>query len=470
MKEAKQHTRIIGKGSWIYVIKDSLIRWYAYVTDGVWSDTRRSFKVDFIKTCNLSVRSFLNADLQMRAGYLTYRTLLAIVPVLALLFAICRGFGFQNILQTQLFHNFPAQREALSQAFTFVDSYLAQSSRGVFVGVGVLFLLWTLISLLGSVEDSFNKVWGVDQGRTIWRKLTDYAAICLILPILMICSSGITVLMSSVLSTLLPYSFMSPVIKAMLDFASLVLVWLFFTGSYMLIPNTKVKFKNALLAGVMSGTAYTLLQWLFVSGQVYVTSYNAVYGSFAFLPLLLIWLHLVWTITLAGAVVCFSSQNIFEFSFTSELSRISNNYKWRLTLAVISIAVDRFLKEKTPLTPHQIAITYGLPITMVNKAAHRLIACGLLMRVAGKRADDEPAIAPAIDPNKITVGLIIEKLGASGSANFIPSFNSRFQVLSEFVARFREECVEKANEVLISSLKIKDLTEEKGGEGERIEN
>lgn len=288
MKEAKQHTRIIGKGSWIYVIKDSLIRWYAYVTDGVWSDTRRSFKVDFIKTCNLSVRSFLNADLQMRAGYLTYRTLLAIVPVLALLFAICRGFGFQNILQTQLFHNFPAQREALSQAFTFVDSYLAQSSRGVFVGVGVLFLLWTLISLLGSVEDSFNKVWGVDQGRTIWRKLTDYAAICLILPILMICSSGITVLMSSVLSTLLPYSFMSPVIKAMLDFASLVLVWLFFTGSYMLIPNTKVKFKNALLAGVMSGTAYTLLQWLFVSGQVYVTSYNAVYGSFAFLPLLLI--------------------------------------------------------------------------------------------------------------------------------------------------------------------------------------
>lgn len=442
------------KVSFIERMKGTFVSWYAYVTDGVWNDTRRTFKVNLVKTLNLSVRSFLNADLQMRAGSLTYQTLLAIVPALALVFAIGRGFGFQNLLQTQLFNNFPAQRQVLSQAFGFVDSYLAQSSEGVFVGVGILFLLWTIISLVGNVENAFNLVWGIKQGRSLWRKLTDYTAIFLILPVLMICAGGIMVFMSTTLQSLLPFGFLSPVLKVLLDFLSLALVWLFFTGSYMLIPNTKVKFKNAFLAGVMAGTSYAVLQWLFVTGQVYVTRYNAIYGSFSFLPLLLIWLQLVWTITLAGAVLCFSSQNIFEFSFTSEIERISNNYKWRLTLAVMTIAVDRFNRELSPLTPHQIAVEYGLPITLVNESIHKLIDSGLLMRVVTKTGDDEFAVSPAVEPAKITVGLVMKRVGATGSANFIPRFNSRFKALSDAVTALRAKCLAHADEILLSSLKI----------------
>ena len=444
-------SRMIAKG----------MRWYRYMIDGVWSDTRRSFKVDVVKTLNLSVRSFFNSDLQMRAGYLTYQTLLAIVPALALVFAIGRGFGFQNILQSQLFNSFPAQKEALSKAFTFVDSYLAQSSEGIFVGIGIVFLLWTLISLIGNVEDCFNTIWGIKQGRSIWRKLTDYSAIVLILPILMICSSGILVFMSSTIEAILPYGFLSPVIKLLLDFASLVLVWLFFTGTYMLIPNTKVKFKNAFIAGIMAGTAYSILQWLFLSGQIYVTRYNAIYGSFAFLPLLLIWLQFVWLITLAGAVLCFSSQNIFEFSFTNEVNRISANYKWRLTLAVMTVAVDRFNDEKPPLTPHQMAVEYGLPITLVNDAAHKLIDAGLLQKVVVTHNEDEAGLAPAIDPSKITIGMVLERLGSIGSANFIPQFNDRFQELSDAVVEMREECIAAGSKILLSKLKIGSKTNHK---------
>ena len=359
----------------------------------------------------------------------------------------------------QLFNSFPAQQQALSQAFGFVDSYLAQSSEGLFVGIGVLFLLWTLISLIGSVEDALNTIWGIKQGRTIWRKLTDYTAILLILPILLVCSSGIMVFMSTTLQTILPFGFMSPVIKFLLDFASLAFVWLFFAGSYMLIPNTKVKFRNAFLAGVIAGTGYSILQWLFLSGQLYVTRYNAIYGSFSFLPLLLIWLQLVWTITLAGAVLCFSSQNIFEFSFTNEIARISNNYKWRLTLAVMTIAVDRFTREQKPLTPHQIAVEYGLPITLVNETVHKLIDSGLLIRVVTKTGDDEFAVSPAVEPSKITVGLVLRKVGANGSANFIPKFNRRFKSLSEAVLDLRAKCIAYADGILLSSLKIEELTE-----------
>ncbi len=254
---------------------------------------------------------------------------------------------------------------------------------------------------------------------------------------------------------------MSPFIKTLLDFISLALVWLFFTGTYMLIPNTRVKFKNAFVAGVMAGTAYSILQWLFLSGQIYVTRYNAIYGSFAFLPLLLVWLQFVWVITLAGGVLCFSSQNIFEFSFTNEINRISANYKWRLTLAVMTIAVDRFNDEKPPLTPHQMAVEYGLPITLVNDAAHKLIEAGLLQRVVVTHSEDETGLSPAIDPSLITVGTVLERLGAVGSANFIPQFNDRFQELGDAVLELRKECIAAGSKILLSKLKIIPVTNHK---------
>jgi len=443
-KQQAKHNRIVTKA----------MQFYSYVTEGVWNDTRRTFWVDLVKTLNLSVRSFLNGEMQIHAAALTFQTILAIVPALALVFAIGRGFGFQNLLQTQLFNNFPAQREALSTVVSFVDSYLAQSSEGLFVGVGILFLLWTLISLLSGVEAVFNIIWGLKQGRSIWRKITDYTAIFLILPILMICASGIMVFMSSTLTALLPSRALSPIIKLLLDFASVALVWFFFAGAYMLIPNTKVKFKNAFIAGIMAGTSYMVLQWLFVSGQIYVTRYNAIYGSFSFLPLLLLWLQLVWTITLAGAVVCFSSQHIFEFSFDNEIQKISNNYKWRITLAVMTIAVRRFVDGEKPLTPHQIAVTYGLPITIVNTASTKLFQAGLLNKVVFDNLDNEPAIAPAIEPDQISVGLVLERIGAMGTANFIPKFNNRFQALSVAVADLRRQFIELGHKTLLMNLEI----------------
>ena len=442
------------KSGFITRCLNKVMKLYNYLTTGVWSDTRNIFKVNLIKTLNLSVRSFMNGEIQLRAGSLTYQTLLAIVPALALVFAIGRGFGFQNLLKTQLFEHFPAQQKVLGTVFKFVDSYLAQSSEGIFVGVGILFLLWTLFSLLSSVEDVFNTVWGIKQPRSIWRKITDSSTILLILPILMICSSGVMMFMSSSLTTLLPTGVFSPVIKLIADFLSLVMIWLFFAGSYMLIPNVRVKFKNAMIAGIMAGTAFSILQWLFVSGQIYVTRYNAIYGSFSFLPLLLIWLQLVWTITLAGAVVCFSSQNIFEFSFTNEISRITNNYKWRLTLAVMTIAVDRYVKQLPPLSPHQISVTYNLPITLVTDASHRLVSCGLLNRIVPEEHGAEPKLAPALEPDKISIGLVAERLGSEGSENFIPHFQSNFAPLNNAASALNEKFLSIANSMLLKDYPV----------------
>jgi membrane protein len=431
-------------------------KWYLYATSGVWSDTRRNWRINLMKTANLSVRSFLNSNLQIKAGALTYQTMLAIVPALALMFAICRGFGFSNLLQTQLFSYFPAQQEALGTAFQFVDSYLAQSSEGIFVGIGVVFLLWTLISLISNVEQAFNSIWGIPRGRSFWRKITDYTAILLILPILMICSSGINVLMSTTLQQIFSWDILSPLVSYLLDFSSLLLVWLFFTGSYMLVPNTKVKFKNAFVAGIIAGTGFMILQWLFVSGQIYVTKYNAIYGSFAFLPLLLIWMQLVWLITLSGAVYCYSSQNIFEFSFSNQTEQISEGYRWRITVAVMTIAVNRFLKEKQPLNDHQISETYGLPISLVTGAINVLTETGLLMYVVNKPGESF-AVAPAIDPTTLTLGELLRRLANKGSKGFIPQFDQRFSSVNEALDSLGSISVEQADNVLLSSLDIKEV-------------
>lgn len=430
---------------------------YEYVSSGVWSDTRSGWKINTVKTLNLSVRSFFNSDLQNRACGLTYQTLLAIVPALALLFAIARGFGFQNLIQSQLMASFPAQRKALETALSFVDSYLATSSEGIFVGVGIVFLLWTLISLLSTVEDSFNQIWGVAHGRSFWRKITDYTAIFLILPILMICASGITVFMSTTLQNATPLKFLSPLFGAMLDLASLVLVWLFFAGTYMLIPNAKVKIKNALLAGALAGTGFLILQWAFVSGQVYVMRYNAIYGSFAFLPLLLIWLQLVWLITLSGAVLCYSSQNIVQFAFSNEIDRISDDYKAEIDLAVLTIAVSRFVDNQPPLDELSISKHYGIPIPLVSAAARKLTGCGLLQRVVRNPGDEVTALAPASDPSELTLGDAIRTIRAHGSDDFIPDFDDRFGQLVGAVDTAEKAMETEAKNILIKTININTL-------------
>ena len=405
------------------------IDWWTYCSEGVWEDHRDILKVNIVKTANLTVRTFLSSDLQSKACAMTYRTLLAIVPALALVFAIGRGFGFQNMLESQLYNSFPSQRKALEVAFSFVDSCLAQASEGIFVGVGLVFLLWTILSLLDSVEETFNQVWGVSIDRSFFRKVTDYLAICIILPILMICSGGLQIFMSTAIQKLLPFDFMTPVIEIMLDFASYVLAWLFFAGAYMLIPNTKVKFGSAITAGILAGTAFQVLQWLFVTGQLYVSKYNAIYGSFSFLPLMLIWMQLSWLITLAGALVCSAAQNISMFTYSRQTRNISDNYRLKVTLAVLRVIIKRFAEAQKAITPFETANTYGIPTPLVSAVLKRLIACGLIIRVVppgGAEMSDDLPVQPAMSIDHYSLTFVIEKLRNHGDKDFIPDFDKEF--------------------------------------------
>lgn len=443
------------KKSLIPRIRDMAMETWTYISNDVWHDTRRNWKVNTIKTINLSVRCFLDGDLQSRACALTYRTLLAVVPALALIFAIGRGFGFQDVLERELIHYFPAQATALETAFGFVDSYLQQTSGGVFLGVGIVFLLWTLISLLSSVENAFNHIWQIPKGRTFWRKVSDYTTIFIILPVMMIMASGISLFMTTSLKSIFAPSLVQPALPILFDGIGLIITWLFFAGTYILIPNSKIKFKNAILAGVIVGTAYQILQWLFVSGQMYVAKYNAIYGSFSFLPLFMIWIQLVWLITLIGAVICYSSQNINEFNFGDNIRNISIRYRRQISVVVMTIVAQRFAKRLPALSLSEISQTYNIPINIVTPTVNRLYSVGLISYVlSSDKKDDTTRVQPAVDVSVLSVTDILQALDRAGDSHFIPNFSARYNEVLKIYDQISDAMEREGKEIKLTSIDI----------------
>lgn len=421
------------KESFISTAVDKVMDAYGYFWTGVWKDPRKNIWTSTLKTLNLTVRSFTDTGLQNKSMSLTYSTVLALVPALALIFAISRGFGFQDTVQNELYVIFPAQQKAISTAISFVDSYLKQSSQGLFVGVGIVMLLWTLVSLLSNIEEAFNSIWNVKKSRSFPQKVTDYIAICLMVPLLMICSSGASIFMSTIVQENLNLPFLTPVINSLLEFAPLVMAWLAFTLSYFLIPNTKVQIKYAAIAGAVCAVAFQVLQLLFVNGQIYVTKYNAIYGSFAFLPLMLIWLQLSWLILLTGSVLAYSLQNVFAYNYLGDITDVSQSYRREIALVVTALVFRRFRRGRPPYTLYDLSRHYDLPMKLVSHSVESLRKAGILYIVADDK--DRAGIAPAVEIDKMSVGELMRRLDAEGNSDFIPGFSEMYAPL---LGRYRK--------------------------------
>lgn len=421
-----------------------------YCWKGVWRDPSTSMRVRIIKTINLCINTFLDKDLQKQAAALVYSTLLAIVPALALLFAIGRGFGFQTLISNELLRFFPAQEKVINTATNFVDSYLTQASQGLFVGIGIVFLLWTLISLLSNIENVFNSLWGIKSNRTFYRKITDYTALCLLVPILMVCSAGINIFMATFMKTIFGHTLLSPVVSILLDCAPFVLYCVAFTISFLIVPNTNVQLKYAAISGLICGIAFQLVQTLFISGQLYVAKYNAIYGSFSFLPLLLIWLHLSWLILLFGCTLTYSLQNIFHFTFTEDTDNIAPGYMRKLTVATAAIIVTRFKRSQPPCTLEYISRHHGLPIRLITGIVHTLHAAGVIYYVeltGGKRG-----LAPAVELSTYTLADLLRSIEAQGNADFVPGFTTRYHSVVRVIDKLNDIDLNAASTTLLASI------------------
>ncbi len=419
---------------------------------GLWRNLRK-----LVSVIRITAKHFLDDELQLRASALTYNTMLAIVPILAILIAIAGGFGFEKIIESQILESFPAQRDALSTAFQFVDNYLKFSQSGIVIGIGVVFLLWTVISLLSNIEMTMNKIWQAKE-RSLYHKINDYTSLFIILPILMILSSGTSVLITTFLKDAEEmFGFITPLIYKLLELSPYFFTIIFFTVAYLLIPNTKVKFKYAFIAGIVCGIAFQLFQYLYLNGQIWVSKYNAIYGSFAFLPLLLLWMQLSWLIFLFGVLLSFSMQTA-DYGNEDNVKSISSQYYKFILLIISCVIVQRFEKGLSPLTLQNISSTYNIPIRIAKTVINKLIDSGIVIETLN---EDErvPSYQPAFDISKMSVGMLLSRVDADGTGekNFRINRDEKYKLQWETITKAYNTMYNAMDNILIKDVEIEQI-------------
>ncbi|MDR1645124.1 MAG: YihY/virulence factor BrkB family protein [Tannerellaceae bacterium] len=430
-----------------------------FVTYEIWRITGNEISgmkrlyINIIKTTILAVRGFVNEDLLTKASALTFSSLLAIVPLLAVLIGIAKGFGFQNVVHQELLDYFPGHEAEMSKALEFVESYLSQAQGGLFIGIGLLLLFYTVISLISSIEDAFNSIWQISKSRPWKRKVLDYMALFLILPVLITTSSGFSILITTLQNTFLSdYMFFTPMINNLLKVAPFLIASITFTSVYLLLPNTKVSFMNGLIPGILAGCAFQLFQVLYINGQIWVSKYNAIYGSFAALPLLLLWLQLSWLICLFGAELSYASQNVKKFSFERDSRNISRRYKDFLTLLIASLIVKRFAGGEKPYTADELSELYRIPLRLTTQILLLLTELNIIIEVNYGNNDRITHYQPAIDINRISVGYLLAKLDMNGSENFKIDTACRFGNEWKAILKTRDDLLLPNDEILLKDL------------------
>jgi len=256
----------------------------------------KSFFLTLLRVLILSVRGFNEDKCELRASALTFYSLISIVPVAAMAFGIAKGFGFEKVLEAQLRSKLTGHEEILNNVIQFSHSLLESTKGGLLAGIGLIVLFWAVIKVLGQIEESLNDIWGIKEQRSLGRKFGDYLSLMLVCPILIILSSSVTIFVTTQVTLIMEritiLGAFSPVVLFLMKLLPYSLLWGLFTFLYMFMPNTKVRFTSALLAGVVSGTIFQVVQWAYIAFQIGVAKYNAIYGSFAAFPLFLIWLQL----------------------------------------------------------------------------------------------------------------------------------------------------------------------------------
>jgi len=422
------------------------------ITENELSGIKRSY-IYMAKTVILAVRGFRRENLSTRASALTYSTLLAIVPLLAVIVGIASGFGFQETIRYSLYEYLPGHQSQLDKAFDFAENYLNMAQGGVFLGIGLILLFYTVINLISTIEDTFNEIWQIPKSRPWHRKLTDYLALFIILPLLMTLSSGISIFLSTIRTSFLSqYVFFTPIADLLLSLAPFIITSLFFTVLYILVPNTKVRFLNAMVAGIITGCAFQFFQFLYISGQIWVSKYNAIYGSFAALPLLLLWLQLSWLLCLFGAEIAYASQNVKKFSFERDSKNISRRYKDFLTILITTLIVKRFEKGEKPYTADELSDSYRIPIRLTTHILQRLTQMNILIEVNSDKDERIVHYQPAIDINQISVGYLLRKIDEFGSENFKIDVSKAFKKEWNTLLKTREDLLKPNDNLLLKDL------------------
>lgn len=391
------------------------------------------------------------------ASALTYSTFLSIVPMFAVVFAIARGFGFENLVIGQIGNYIHQKSEVFNLLVGFVDSYLNNTKNGIFVGVGLVLLFWTVINLIINIEYSFNRIWEIKKSRKLTKKLIDYFSIFIIFPVFLILSSGFSVFLATVFRDIQDYVILSSLIKFLIKLAPYIITWMMFTGLYLYMPNTKVQLKYALISGIIAGTAYQIFQMIYINSQIFISNYNAIYGSFAALPMLLIWLQISWTICLVGVEITYLGQNVQNFDFEEDTRNISRRYSDFVCILFMSLIVKKFTRgNEKPYTATQLSSETKTPARLTQKVLNKLVQLELIHQCdcKGRGKNEEIGYMPSKDVSVMSVGSVIRALDCDGSEKFKIDIEGKYEKQWKSLRDVQRQYYKSCDEILLKDIEL----------------
>ncbi|MDT8421069.1 MAG: YihY/virulence factor BrkB family protein [Desulfuromonadales bacterium] len=331
-----------------------------------------------LQTLSLVVRDFLADRCLLRASALTYSSLLAIVPLLALTFALLKAFGVQNLLEPFILEQLSVGSE---EVVSSIVSYINNTQVGRLGALGLVLLLLAVVSLLTNIEESFNHVWGVKGTRPLLRRFSDYLSVILVGPVLLITAMSMTTTLTSnaLVQRLLAMDVVGRALLVLFQVTPYLFMWLAFAFLYIFLSNTKVEWRAALIGGVFGGTLWQLAQWAYVNFQIGVAKYNAIYGTMAALPIFMIWLYLSWLIVLLGLEVTYAKQNLRVSGFDLRAEEASVADQEQVGLAILLVLAESFSSGQGPLTQGQLAQHLAVPPRFCGTLLQRLQQLGLVV-------------------------------------------------------------------------------------------
>ena len=414
----------------------------------------RFFFYKLLKMLLLTVEWFLDKKMFVAAASLTYSTLLAIVPIIAVVFAIARGFGYNIYIEQWFRDSLSSQPQAAEIIISFVNSYLIHTKSGVFLGIGLLFMLWTVIMLIDNIEQVFNDIWQVNKPRSIYRTITDYTSMFFLAPIGIVVTSGLTIAVTSFAGNNLSETYvLGPLLRFLIDLTPFLLMSAVFVFLYIFMPNTKVNFSSAIVPGILTGCAMQGLQFAYIHSQIWVTGYNAIYGSFAALPLFLLWVQISWIICLFGANLCYTNQNLEDFAFRTNTSDLSHRYKLMLSLLLASRICKRFEEGERPYTALELKLQTGIPVRMVHDLLNELVELNVISEVNTGDKGDDTYYQPAISLDKLSVRMVVDRIEAKGKWKLDLDMHQFEGEAWSKTFSLRAEFLKKCSDILVKDFK-----------------
>jgi len=394
-------------------------------------------------------------NIYIKASALTFYSILSVIPIVALAFGIAKGFGLHDELRAQIIMQFHNQEQVMNWILDFANKTLEQTSGGWLAGIGVAFLFSTVGQLLRYVESTFNSIWRVDETRVWYRQITDYLAVIIMVPTLFVASSSVTVLATTRLNDILSQSDMleglKPVVSFLVQLIPFILLCAVSTMAFLAMPNTRVKVRSALFSGLLTGIALQVLQIVYVESQMGITKLGTLYGSFAAIPLLMVWIQMSWVVVLIGAQLSYYLQNITRYEFEFEVQTVSPKQKKRLSLLVMHSLIEEFVKGLKPRAPEEISLELSLPARTVHDCLDLLHEASLVTEVWSDE-EERYVYQPATDVNRMTLSFVLDQIESSGSIHKIVINNADYRKIDTALTKFENLTASSEINVLLRDI------------------